>query len=72
MDFLKCSYPKLCLWYFEIENANKSKKPICLFHDIDINYHNKTKIETCEHHITYKKLQEKWYNWNKNVLINTE
>ena len=53
MDFLKCSYPKLCLWYFEVENANKSKKPICLFHDIDINYHNKTKIETCEHHITY-------------------
>jgi hypothetical protein len=69
MEFSKCSYPDLCLWYYETDSSGvKTRKPICLFHDIDINYHNKTKIETCEHHTTHKQLKEKWDNWDKNIL----
>jgi len=56
---MRCTSP-ICIWYMETEKSNNIKRSVCLLHDIDINYKNIDKIETCQSHKSYKKLKEKW------------
>lgn len=56
---MKCTSP-LCLFYDEIEVSLKLRKSICLFHDIDINYHNIDKINNCNNHLTKEQNDKKW------------
>lgn len=55
---MKCSYPNLCIYYYEVESTSKPKTPICLKYDFDINYHNLDKIENCQDHKTYEQLRD--------------
>jgi len=52
---VKCTHPNLCVYCME---TDRPKKLICLKHDIDINYHNLTKITNCQDHKIYKQLKE--------------
>jgi len=59
---MRCSFPEICKWYLESESSNTAKRPICLLHDIIINYTNITKIENCQDHQTLKQNKDKWKN----------